>query len=123
MARLLPILDSAIESGGDWPSAATLTAWRENDQWTSFRKLISASDERAALGRAYMALRQPIGPAPLRDIAFIAGMLFPELTDPVEHVIALAQELPGASLSGGRMSRAPESIYMTDETLSFLGLR
>jgi hypothetical protein len=124
-AQLLSLLDSAVEAGGDWCFNAALSAWRANGSWEDLRTVATARDEASALGWAYAALRRPIGPAPLRHVAFITGLLWPNLepSQTVGRVIALTQETPGASLSGGRMTRSPENIYMTDESLKALGAR
>jgi hypothetical protein len=123
LESFLQTLDAAVEAGGDWPLAATLSAWRSNDYWDELRGTIPAADERTALRVAYEVLRRPIGPSPLRDVAFIAGLLAPfnDADDVVKRIIELIQAIPGASLSGGRTTRAPENIYMTDEALRVLG--
>ena len=125
LAQLLASLDTAIEAGGDWCFNGALSAWRTNGYWKQLRRVTPTADEPTALGRAYLALRRPIGPAPLRDVAFITGVLCPSLraTEAIERVIALTKEAPGASLSGGRMTRSPENIYMSDESLKALGVR
>lgn len=123
--QLLSQLDAATEAGGDWCFNAALSAWRTNWYWESLRGVARARDEGSALGQAYAALRRPIGPAPLRDVAFLTGLLYRDL-DPAEtigRVIALTQETPGASLSGGRVTRSPENIYMTDASLKALGVK
>ena len=123
--RLLSLLDGAVETGGDWCFNATLSAWRMNEYWADLRAATKARDESSALGLAYVTLRRPIGPVPLRHVAFLTGLLFPDLepADIIGRVISLTQDTPGASLSGGRMSRSPENIYMTDESLKALGIR
>ena len=125
VAQLLALLDSTVDPRGAWPFSAALSAWRTNDYWEELRDATEVGDERSALGRAYAVLRRPIGPAPLRDVAFLTGVLFPRLDadEAIARVIALTQETPGASLSGGRLSRSPENIYMTDESLKALGAR
>ena len=125
VAQLLALLDSTVKPGGDWPFSTALSAWRTNDYWETLRDATEVGDERFALGQAYTALRRPIGPAPLRDVAFLTGVLFPrfDADDAIARVMALTQETPGASLSGGRLSRSPENIYMTDESLKALGVR
>lgn len=124
-AQLLEFLDSAMGTEGDYWFVSALSAWRNNRYWSSIRSAIAAENERTALGAAYAALRRPIGPASLRDVAFITGMLCADLdvTETIDRVIALTKAVPGASLSGGRMTRSPENIYMTDESLKALGVR
>jgi len=124
LAQLVTSLDAAVAAGGDWCFVAALTAWRTNGYWEPLRHATVLVDERTALGQAYATLRRPIGPAPLRDVGFITGILCPSLraTEIIERVIALTKEIPGASLSGGRMTRSPENIYMTDESLKALGV-
>lgn len=119
---VLEILDVARAQDSDWCFSGALFAWRMRS-WEQVRLAIGESDERGALGRAYALLRPQIGPAPLRDVAFIAGMLCPQLAANVviDRVIQLAREVPGASLSGGRLTRSPENIYMNDESLAALG--
>lgn len=125
LAQLLASLDTAVETGGDWCFNGALSAWRTNGYWEQLRRVTPTVDESTALGMAYIALRRPIGPAPLRDVAFITAILSPGLsaTEAIERVIALTKQAPGASLSGGRMTRSPENIYMSDESLKALGVR
>jgi hypothetical protein len=125
VTHLLSLLDGAIEAGGDWCFNAALSAWRVNSYWEDLRAATTASNASTALGWAYATLRRPIGPAPLRHVAFLTGLLFPDIepNEAVTQVISLTQETPGASLSGGRMTRSPENIYLTDESLKALGVR
>ena len=68
--------------------------------------------------QAYRLLRRNIGPVPLRDMALIAAITSSnaiEYEASYAETIEFAQQTPGVTLSGGRYSRAPESVYITDE--------
>src|SRR5262249_28858122 len=81
-SRATPLLassDVALEAVGGWCFNGELSAWRTNSYWGPLRRAIVARDDRTALGSAYIVLRRRIGPAPLRDVAFITGMLCPSV--------------------------------------------
>lgn len=121
----LSCLDEAVETGGDLWLRAAVSAWRCNNSWDRMRAAVAVADINRAVGVAYRVLRRPIGPSPLRDVCFVACLVLGDL-DPlaaIGEVMAVIREVPGASLSGGRMSRSPENVYMTDESLRYLGVR
>ncbi len=120
---LLGTLDRVIQINSDWPLIAALETWRSNDAWTRLVADLAVPNEASALGAAYRTLRRPVGPAPLRDVAFVAGLMCPvfEPSTIVGRVMELTRETPGASLSGGRTTRAPENLYMTDDAVARLG--
>jgi hypothetical protein len=121
---LLRTLDSAIGDGGDWPFRVSLGEWSQNPGWATAKLTMQGDDLGLAVARAYQALRRPIGPAPLRDVTFIAGLLMNELpgSDLVDAVIDVARNTPGVNLSGGRMTYELENIFMSDQSLQALGL-
>jgi hypothetical protein len=124
LRELLAVLDARVASGKEWAFGASLAAWGINEHWAPLREAMGATESRNALRLAYEVLRRPIGPAPLRDVAFITGLLAPTSAeeDVIERVIDITKKTPGASLTGGRMSRAPENIFMSDESLRALAV-
>jgi hypothetical protein len=122
LRALLTVLDARVAAGKAWAFDASLAAWSINQHWAPLRSAMGATDARNALRLAYEVLRRPIGPAALRDVAFITGLLAPPAAeeDVIDRVIDIIKETPGASLTGGRMSRAPENVFMSDESLRAL---
>jgi len=122
LAPFVDLLDATLEAGDDWSATVAVSVWKSSNYWTHLREAVSCVDERTALYTAYNVLRRPIGPAPLRDVIFITGLLLENQNDGnlADRVIQLTNETPGASLSGGRTTRSPQNIYMTDESLRAL---
>lgn len=119
LAGLVGILDKTMGSERDWPFVAAVRSWRANEFWSEMVADVAEPADAVAVGRAYEALRRPIGPAPLRDVAFVAALLCDSLhpDSVLDRVMEITRETPGASLSGGRTTRAPSSIYMNDAAL------
>lgn len=94
--------------------------WRNNPRWHRLRSSIATADASSRVRSAYRALRRQVGPAALREVAFIAALLSEQellYVESVEALIEFAKATDGASLSGGRYRRAPENIYIPDRTL------
>lgn len=121
-----PLLEAMERVGameGEWATAVSLEAWRSNPHWRPLRESLAIDDPRTAFAAAYRMLRRPIGPASLRNVAFMYGLLcarVPSMTA-LEDTSDLIRTIPGASLSGGRFGRAPESVYLSEESLGSLG--
>jgi hypothetical protein len=103
----------------DWPFVSALDAWRRNTHWQAQRELAHHDSPDAAFFTAYRLLKRPIGPASLREVAFLTGMFYSDWSSStvITDVIELVQSIPGGSLTGGRFGRAPESVYLSDEAL------
>jgi hypothetical protein len=103
----------------DWPFEVALDAWRTNSHWRSERESSQYASVNAAFSAAYRMLKRPIGPASLRDVAFLTGMFYGEWASSmvVSNSIKLVQSIPGGSLTGGRFGRTAENIYVPDEAL------
>ena len=70
--------------------------------------------------KAYQLLRKPIGPSPLNDVAFVSALLSASALgySAIESaIIDFAQKTEGVTLSGGRVQRTPENIYISDKVL------
>jgi hypothetical protein len=123
LSAFVELVDTQIGSAEDWPAAVALGEWATSTHWAKPRELVGLYDDRLAFKAAYELLRRPIGPAPLRDVALVSGLLrrAVDFAAEIDHIIELTKRTPGASLSGGRMTRGPENIYLTDEALEALG--
>jgi len=119
LVKLSDSLTAGIAEGNDWAFATALHAWRENPTWSEYRRIFSCDDPTEAFRLAYKLLRRPIGPVPLRDVSFATGMLCGSLPtdDVVASIIEIVQNVPGASLSGGRYDRRPENVYLPESVV------
>jgi hypothetical protein len=118
---LLGLLDS--NAGAPfWADNAALGYWRTATHWASLRGRIPSYDVRSALRRGYALMKRSVGPSAIREVCFSAGILLPSRELTIE---ALNQELsawaaaePRITLSGGRFTRKPELVHMTNEFLN-----
>jgi hypothetical protein len=116
---LLEVLDQTF-GDEDWADEASLVAWKSHASWRQLRSEMATDDRDSAIAAAYRIMRRRIGPAPLREVAFITGILCGDLRtyrEAVDTVVKFAQETDGASLSGGRYSRSPANIYVPNSAL------
>ena len=116
---LLEDLDRLVGTT-DWADEVAVSQWLTNPSWTKLRNAIAQHSQEEAIIEGYRIMKRRVGPAPLREVA-LASSLFvrtpTSFSSAVESLIQFAQETEGASLSGGRYSRAPENIYLSDSTL------
>jgi hypothetical protein len=119
---MVEIIEGCLTPLENWANVAVLEAWRRLAHWTELRSHLAVDSRRVALALAYRSLRRHIGPSPLMDVALVSAMLCTQYSskDFVDEVMEVVRGTPGASLSGGRHSRAPESIYMSDEVVAVL---
>ncbi|NKC14561.1 MAG: hypothetical protein GKR94_20975 [Gammaproteobacteria bacterium] len=115
-----------LNEHADSPHCAEQVAiaqWFSNPRWALQRRTLGVSSRRDSILRAYALLRRPIGPSPLREVAF-ASVIFRKTPSSYEdtrnEAIEMARTTSGASLSGGRYTREPENIYLPDSALSHL---
>ena len=110
-------LEPVPTRGSDWPSIVALKA-----RTVAQRDLPVVTTTPTGLATAYELIKRPIGPVPVRDVAFLTCLLKREsdFDATVQEIIELAQVTKGASLSGGRLSRAPENLYMSPESIGLL---
>jgi len=119
------VLVRAIDDSlGDplWPDNAALRYWRESSIYEPLRKLRPQADLRRSLLLGYGLVKRSVGPAPIREVCFAAGLL---CTSGEIAVDKLAVELVEWSksesritLAGGRFTRSPELVYLSPELLA-----
>ncbi len=75
-----------------------------------------------ALLQSYTGLRRPVGPSPIRDIAFLALVLRRDPADSMAKIVEVLVEWAGRerriTLSGGRYTRAPEFVHIENSILA-----
>ncbi len=116
---LLADLD-AFAGSEHWAEKVALSQWATNPIWESWRLVASVSELTTALFKAYELLRRPIGPLPLNDIVFVSSMLLRGRVGYSEvqtRIVDFAQENKGVTLSGSRLHRGPQNIYIPDKLL------
>jgi hypothetical protein len=116
---LLRDLDTFV-GRDDWADEVALSQWASNPTWSSFRVLVATHPPASAFLESYRLLRRQIGPAPLREVALLAGILREgqeSFSENVARLIEFVQATVGATLSGGRYRRTPENIYVPDAEL------
>jgi hypothetical protein len=120
---ILGLLDSHLNSRSSlWSDDAALGYWRTATHWASLRGRLPHYDVRSALRRGYVLMRRTVGPCAIREVCFSAGILLPsrEVTIDLlsQELLAWASAEPRIKLSGGRFTRKPELVHMTDEVLN-----
>ena len=122
MENLVAGIDDRLKVAPDWADELAIQEWRRVPRWEGYRRDFSVDTPETAYATAYKALKRRIGPAPLREVAFFAGMCLPDrsVAEVRDGIIEFAGSTPDASLSGGRYSREPENVYMNDRLLATL---
>jgi len=95
--------------------------WVSNPAWRHFRGAVATETWPNSVYVAYQMMRRRIGPAPLREVAFIVSVITAgdrTYQANVEDLIQFARNTNGATLSGGRYQGNPENIFLTDQALS-----
>jgi hypothetical protein len=116
LPSLLADLDSSF-SEDNWADEVAASQWVRNPTWNRLRAEVAIHPSRSSFLRAYNVMRRRIGPAPLREVAFVAGLICDThrtFRTTVEELIDFARVTKGATLSGGRYSRAPENIFIAE---------
>jgi hypothetical protein len=116
LRSLLTDLDSSF-SKDNWADEVSTSQWAHNTTWSHLRGNVAIQPARSSFLWAYNLMRRRIGPAPLREVAFVAGLVCDEyrtFSTTVEELIDFARATKGATLSGGRYSRAPENIFIAE---------
>jgi hypothetical protein len=119
LGDLLHDLDGLADVA-DRSAEIAISQWRKNPMWNRCRGAIRSNTERDAFLKAYSIMRRRIGPAPLREVAFLAGLsceAFETFSDATDALVAFAKATDGVSLAGGRYSRAPENITISPHLL------
>ena len=104
----------------NWADSVALAQWETNPQWSRLHPRTRTCDLSSSFRRAYRLLKRPIGPSPIRLVAFISGMICREsigFDTALRELIYFAKVTDGVTLSGGRYRRSPENIYMTESAL------
>jgi hypothetical protein len=117
---LLCNLLHASELGPWWAAECALAFWRHADCWIHTRRGENA-DVKQALILGYRVMQRTVGPAPIREIVFAAGLLSPRVELKCEELanalVQWADQETGITVSGGRYSRDPELVHMSDHVL------
>jgi hypothetical protein len=121
VADLADRLEATI-GAGLWADEVAVAEWRSRERWRRFRDEYAPCEPAQAYARGYRAVKRRIGPTPIREVAFLASLYLAEQSyDQVRTgMIEFAGTTAKASLTGGRYSREPENIYMSDKLLAEL---
>jgi hypothetical protein len=105
-----------------WAEDTSLQQWRTVPYWEGLRNQLPDIDLRSALRRGYQIMKRAIGPAPIREVCFVAGLLMPKsslaFSGISNELITWASEEKQITLSGGRYSRGPELVHMSPSVLT-----
>ena len=119
VAEFLARLDEYVQGTMTSEDVALATSVRD-PRWTTQRQGLLVSSVEEALLAGYRKIQMSVGPAPIREVCFLAAVQL----DPVQQVIQLqahllqwAEREPGIRLSGGRYSREPEMVHFSDKVL------
>jgi hypothetical protein len=98
---------------------ASLRYWQLSDLMRPMRTAIEGGLEgSAALIDGFRRVRRSVGPAPIREVAFVSLVCnptsLPSMQAAVEYVVDWALAAKGVTLSGGKFSRTPEFIHLTE---------
>ena len=74
MENLVAGIDDRLKVAPDWADELAIQEWRRVPRWEGYRRDFSVDTPETAYATAYKALKRRIGPAPLREVAFFAGM-------------------------------------------------
>ena len=107
----------------DWVDDVVAEEWLAAPQWARPRERVTLTDDRRAIASSYNALKRRIGPTPIREVAFLVAITLGSSSVRVvrEILIDLAANHDGVALAGGRYTREPENIFMTDAAVAALG--
>lgn len=119
-AGLLLSLTDSDPTQAYWADDAALGYWRASFYLQSLRQTLAARFEtREALREGYRLMKRSVGPAPIREVCFAAGVLAPNLSLSMgqfaDELLAWATGERAITLSGGRYSRKPELVHFGPE--------
>jgi hypothetical protein len=117
----LQLLNSLLQSHTPSDTAAETVAiqyWRECESLADLRRnMTSDLDWQNAIIDAFRRIRRSVGPASLREISFVALACHPtsmrNMDDALQHILQWAASEKGVTLSGGRFSRSPEFVHLS----------
>jgi hypothetical protein len=115
-----PFLNQLEELDGDEASAdrIAISEWNKSPAWEDLRERMPVEPGPNAFISAYHEMRRRVGPAPLREVTFVAAVLRREpLDEMAARITEFAQETDGVTLAGGARSRNPTNIFMPDSAL------
>jgi hypothetical protein len=105
-----------------WSDDAALGSWRRAPIWEKARSGLSIVDTHASLLQGYRVMRRSVGPTSIREVCFAAGILMPHaaasLDELTVELVDWAAHQAQITVSGGRYSRKPELVHITDEMLA-----
>jgi hypothetical protein len=104
-----------------WADEVAVEQWRSNPYWSDLRRRMLGLPLPEAIRAAYRMMQRRIGPAPLREVAFITALMSSSdesVRGCVDELITFAQETDGVTLSRGRYRRTPENIFMSPAVLA-----
>jgi hypothetical protein len=120
----LCLLQSNLERAAcelsDSPNVVAIDEWFNSSCWEKHRSAIMRETGDLRILSAYSLIRRNIGPSPISDVAFLACVLSKEpvtYLSMLDDVMAFAKINARVTLTGGRYSRLPESIYIPDDML------
>jgi hypothetical protein len=120
-AELLGTLDLSV-GADNWVEDVCLQQWRSIPRWKSLRDKLPEIDLSQALNQGYRIMKRAIGPAPIREVCFVAGLLMPRsclsTSEIRNELITWATRDKEITLSGGRYSREPELVHISTSVLN-----
>jgi hypothetical protein len=118
---LLHRLLSAVEDPEVSADELALAYWRGCSGFSRYRASQATLSTEDALIRGYGLMKRSVGPAPIRDVSFAAGLLsggsILSHSGFVEALIEWASTTSGVTLSGGRFTRTPELVHVDPRIL------
>jgi hypothetical protein len=120
-SELLRTLDLYF-SDENWVEDVCLQQWRSVPRWKSLRNKLPEIDLLHALAQGYRTMKRAIGPAPIREVCFVAGLLMPKsylsTSEIRKELISWATKEKEITLSGGRYNREPELVHISTSVLN-----
>lgn len=92
--------------------------WRQATHFLVQRELTNSMETIPALFEGYRVMERSLGPVAMREMCFVACLLSSDKSithsEMTAELIQWAIQTEGASLSGGRYTRAPELVHITE---------
>jgi hypothetical protein len=108
---------AATPADATWAEEIAVREWHAHPDWARSRDEMARGGLSEAFRAAYGMLRRPIGPAPLKEVVFATALGDRDARGyaaTFEWVVEHARSTPGLTLSRGRYSREPTSIFVQD---------
>jgi len=118
---LLGLLDANVGTHF-WADDVALSYWRTAQYWARLRGRLPICNLRRALRKGYALMKRSVGPCAIREVCFAAGVLLPHsqssINDLSQELVNWASSDSRIALSGGRFSRGPELVHITNDVLN-----